>query len=218
MKIEKLYDLLFENRPVRYFFDVAPALRDLMLLGKIVHEISSTEKPGPYDRVVVDAPATGHALFLFRTPKTVQNLTRLGHLFDRAGKIFSVLTSRETTAVHIVTLGRPLVITETLELLQHLKELRVPLGEMVINRLLLTENAGPPRLKEASGRKKGDSLLSILASRSRTESRETKRLYRITRLEQRLLDERREEFREGETTASILTRLSDWYEKGGSHA
>ena len=67
LKFRTIYDAVFENRLVRYFLRVVPSLAELVMLGKILNEAKAEERGRPrWDLVVVDAPATGHAVQLDR--------------------------------------------------------------------------------------------------------------------------------------------------------
>ncbi len=177
IRIEKIYRWLFENRPVHYFFEVAPALSDLMILGKIVHELERKTRPGPFDQIVVDAPATGHALFLFGAPKVVRDLTRFGPIFDRAGKILSTLSSKKQTVFHIVSLPRSIVVGETVELIRELRSQDATLGRLFVNRLLLPDQDSTFQLPKAALK---DRALSLLTHRARQEDRELRRLTKLS--------------------------------------
>lgn len=202
IRVDRLYRLFFENRPVRYFFDAAPALRDLMLLGKIVHELDRADSPGPYERVVVDAPATGHSLFLFQTPEVVASLTRLGPIFERSTQIQKILQDPRRTAFHLISLPRPVVVAETLELVKLLRPLNLPLGFLYVNRVLFQHE---PRAQ--FDRK--DPTLQLLQARSETERREFRHLKRLTKLKLRFLPEADQE--------TTIEKLADWFERGSSN-
>ena len=72
LRFKAIYDAVFENRLVRYFLRVVPSLAELVVLGKILHEVRAEERGRPrWDLVVVDAPATGHAVQLLRVPSAL---------------------------------------------------------------------------------------------------------------------------------------------------
>ena len=72
LKFRTIYDAVFENRLVRYFLRVVPSLAELVMLGKILHEAKAEERGRPrWDLVLVDAPATGHAVQLLRVPSAL---------------------------------------------------------------------------------------------------------------------------------------------------
>src|SRR5690606_4499899 len=68
LKVEKVADLFFENPVMRTFLNVAPALTELAILGKITSHPRRHGPPLPYDCLVIDAYATGHFLALLDAP------------------------------------------------------------------------------------------------------------------------------------------------------
>src|SRR5713226_9926432 len=67
LKFESIYKAVFENRLVSYFLRFIPSLQELVMLGKILFHVEERLPTGEpkYQRVVVDAPATGHAISFF---------------------------------------------------------------------------------------------------------------------------------------------------------
>ena len=208
IRVEKLYRLFFENRPVRYFFEVAPTLRDLTVLAKIVHDLESTEDPGPFDEIVVDAPATGHGIFMLRTPHVVRELTRVGPVFDRALRILDTLTDKKKTSVHVVTLARPLVVGETLELLGDLAKTSTPLGRLFVNRVLFGENRFSQKEIEAAANSGSQTAVSLLAQRGLSERAEVRQLRRRAGVPLTLLPEN--------SSLSNLEALAAWKQQAVS--
>ena len=68
LRYETLYNLVFENKVVRYFLNAAPSLAEIVMLGKVAwHAGREMEHGRPrWDLVVLDAPATGHGLTFLR--------------------------------------------------------------------------------------------------------------------------------------------------------
>src|SRR5277367_3624034 len=57
------------SRLYKYFVQAAPGLRELIMIGKLLHEIE--RRPAgepPWDNVIFDAPASGHAISLLQMP------------------------------------------------------------------------------------------------------------------------------------------------------
>jgi arsenite/tail-anchored protein-transporting ATPase len=121
--------LILNNRVVQLFLDATPGARETVLLSRIV---SLLER---YDRVVVDLPASGHALSLLRVPHLARRLMRSGPIRERSEEIVAALGA-PTTALLLVALPEEMVVTETCELHDQLRrevpELAVPL--VVLNR------------------------------------------------------------------------------------
>ena len=118
LRFRALYDVVFENRLVRYFLRVIPSLAELVMLGKILHEARAEERGGRprWDLVVVDAPSTGHAIQLLRVPSALLDTVPPGPLQRDARWMHDLLVDPVRTAVVLVTLPEEMPVNETLEL------------------------------------------------------------------------------------------------------
>jgi anion-transporting ArsA/GET3 family ATPase len=134
--VKRLLSTIFSSKVYQYFVAAAPGLKELMAVGKIWYETTREEGGRPaWDAVVVDAPATGHSLQYLRMPQAARETFGTGLVQREATKIAELLTDRRTTAVHLVTLAEEMPVAETLEMRAQLKELKMPLGHVVVNRL-----------------------------------------------------------------------------------
>lgn len=121
IKIQSLFKIFFENRVMQAFINVAPALKELALLGKLT---SGERHVGPafkYDLVVVDGYASGHMLALLRAPKGMADVIRAGPMGYHSDQIYKVLTDPKITSYVVVTLSDELPTVEALELSQTLR-------------------------------------------------------------------------------------------------
>ncbi|MBJ7348654.1 MAG: hypothetical protein JHC87_08815, partial [Thermoleophilaceae bacterium] len=129
----------FKNRIFEYFAAATPGLTELLTIGK-VWELAQpdrlTKGAGAYDLVVVDAPATGHALAMLEAPATFRRIARVGPINRQAGKIASFLHDPQQTAIVAVATGEEMPVNETLSLQKQLKErLDLKLDAVVVNNL-----------------------------------------------------------------------------------
>lgn len=69
-----------------------------------------------YDLIVFDAPATGHALAMLRSPQTFGTIARMGPVARQAGQVRELLEDPLRTAYLAVTQATEMGVTETLEL------------------------------------------------------------------------------------------------------
>lgn len=136
LKLERLYNLFFENRVMRALVDVAPGLREISLLGKITSGIRHVGPDFNYERIVVDCFATGHALALFRAPRGLAQSIQVGPMGEQSRSIDQVLRDPALCSYKIVTLLEELPITETFELAQGLQEVLGVNAEVIINKAL----------------------------------------------------------------------------------
>lgn len=110
----------------------APAVREILAIGKIGHEV----RTGVWDRVVVDGPATGHVIELLAAPDALRPLVGRSPLADETVWLSALLGDPAITRAVAVSLPEELVVSETLELAGRLAaETRVSLGPVVLNRL-----------------------------------------------------------------------------------
>jgi anion-transporting ArsA/GET3 family ATPase len=118
LRFRAVYAAVFENRVMRYFLKVIPSLAELVMLGKILHEVRKAGSDGRprWDLVVVDAPSTGHAVQLLRVPSALLDTVPPGPLQHNARWMHDLLVDPQRTAVALVTLPEEMPVNETLEL------------------------------------------------------------------------------------------------------
>jgi anion-transporting ArsA/GET3 family ATPase len=87
-----------------------------------------------YDLIVFDAPATGHALAMLRSPHTFGTIARVGPVARQAGQVRALLEDPARSAYLAVTHATEMGITETLELRESLRrELGRELDAVIVN-------------------------------------------------------------------------------------
>ncbi len=135
LKFRTIYEAVFENRVVRYFLKVIPSLAELVMLGKILHEVRSREGNRPrWDLVVVDAPATGHAVQLLRVPAALIDTVPAGPLRRDVEWMRDLLVDPEATALSIVTLPEEMPVNEAIDLDAQVRGiLGIPRGALFLN-------------------------------------------------------------------------------------
>src|SRR5262245_29812479 len=100
---------LLANRAFSAFLEAAPGWRDLVMLGKLWHLEQESERGRPrFDRIVLDAPATGHAISMLSTPQVVLDVIRMGPLRRIAEDIRGLLTDARRTQCLLLTLPEEL--------------------------------------------------------------------------------------------------------------
>jgi anion-transporting ArsA/GET3 family ATPase len=137
LRLKALYNLVFENRLVRYFLDAFPGLNELVMLGKIWYHVEEIDKKTGrprWDLVVVDAPATGHGVFFLEFPKVVLAAIQGGPLAFHVAMMQEMLTDPRRTSLQIVTLPEEMPVREALDLRRVVHdELKIPLGYVFVN-------------------------------------------------------------------------------------
>jgi anion-transporting ArsA/GET3 family ATPase len=138
VKFRTIYDAVFENRAVRYFLRVIPALTELVLLGKILNETRAQEGGRwRWDLVIMDAPATGHAVQLLRVPAALIDTVPAGPLRRDAEWMRDLLVDPAWSSLSIVTLPEEMPVNEAIEFdAQARGILGIPRGVLFVNAML----------------------------------------------------------------------------------
>lgn len=116
-KFETVYKAVFENRFVKHFLRLVPSLGELMMLGKIwYHEREEENGRKRFDVIIIDAPATGHAIAMLRAPSVVQSTVPPGPLRENARAMDTLLRDTKRTVLHVVTTPEEMPVNETVEI------------------------------------------------------------------------------------------------------
>ena len=139
--LEMFYNLGLAGRAMRrvgaieFATTIAPGLRDVLLTGKIKEaavRLGSDKRPA-YDAIVVDSPPTGRITRFLDVTKALSDIAKGGPVHSQAEGVVKLLHS-EQTAIHLVTLLEALPIQETIEAIQELEALELPVGSVIVNR------------------------------------------------------------------------------------
>jgi len=117
---------LLSRTPVFVLFVAAvPGAREVIALAQ-AWNLTQPQRWGGreqgYDTVIVDAPASGHALGMLRTPRTFGDIAGVGTVRRQADRVRSLLTDARRTAYVVVALPEEMPVTETLELERELHD------------------------------------------------------------------------------------------------
>jgi anion-transporting ArsA/GET3 family ATPase len=107
-----------------------PGIRDVLVLGKV----KQLERDGIADLIVVDAPATGHAITFLTSASGLVSAARGGPLRTQAQDVVDLLSDPARCRVVLVTLPEELPVSETIESAYTLEDSAgVQLGPVIIN-------------------------------------------------------------------------------------
>ena len=139
LKSGALAGLLGHSRLFGYLTAAAPGVTELVTVGKVwdLAQVERRTGGSPFDLVIMDAPATGHALALLRAPRTYANIARVGPIARQAGSIDAFLRDSSATGVLSVALPEEMPVNETVDLEQRLADdLEMEVGQVVANGVL----------------------------------------------------------------------------------
>lgn len=131
LKVGILVDAALKSSALNRFLMAAPAFPEV---GTLYHLVSLLRDPR-FDHVVVDLPATGHALQLFRLPKVVLRIVPSGLVGDAIREGLSTMTDPQEAGAVVVTLPEVLPVSEALELVRALDRTNIPMAAAVLNHM-----------------------------------------------------------------------------------
>jgi len=158
----------------------APGLREL---GVLEYAQSRTrergeDRLGPFDTVILDAPATGHGVSLLAAPLLVSEVVQEGPVGRKARGLAEFVADPKKAAVVIVTLAEEMPVQEALELRETLREeLERGADLLVVNGLYPPLPAGlKPASKSSKKRGGKEEAFDVWSRRRRVNERELGRL------------------------------------------
>src|SRR5262245_27682482 len=128
-----------------------------------------------YDTVIVDGPASGHALRLLRTPRQLGALVPRGPLSSTVGRLATLLGDHERTAVLLVAIPEEMAVSETLEARTAIEGLGLRLARPVLNRVWPRRFSAADAAAIATLRDRADEPLLAAAGLEMTARHEAER-------------------------------------------
>ncbi|NBX18330.1 MAG: hypothetical protein EBR09_13285 [Proteobacteria bacterium] len=139
LKMRLVYNLVIENRHVQRLIHAAPGVQELFFLGRLFWLVCLSEeiRGTRFDRVIVDAQATGHGVSLFTVAPTIAQFGMTGPLATECDRVAKMIANPELVGTALVTLPEELPVEETLEFLPKLsRDLGRPPNALFVNRSL----------------------------------------------------------------------------------
>jgi anion-transporting ArsA/GET3 family ATPase len=128
-RLGAMADYILRNPSYESLVDIVPGVREMALF----HELGRRRELGLHDRIVLDAPATGHGMHLLEAPQKTARILA-GPLRARAEELGAMLKDPRATDVILVTLAEETPVRETVQLAALLREEGFPLDNVVVNR------------------------------------------------------------------------------------
>ena len=141
--------ILASSGTFQYFAAAAPGAKELFAMVK-VWELAQNRRwqrrAAGYELVILDAPATGHALGMLRSPMTFGAIARVGPVRTQADAVRALLTDPLRSAFVAVAQATDMAVTETLELRDGLADLLSRDLETVVANALLPRRFSAPEI------------------------------------------------------------------------
>ncbi|HET9993672.1 MAG TPA: ArsA-related P-loop ATPase, partial [Kofleriaceae bacterium] len=135
-----VYRHVIRSPAVAQVIAAAPGLSEMLFLGTLWWLITLAEREVGlhFDRIVVDAPATGHGASLLDVPATLSTMGVSKLLAVETRRLTELVADPDRVGAIVVGLPEPLVVDETLELIPRVTQRldRPPLA-LIVNRSTL---------------------------------------------------------------------------------
>jgi anion-transporting ArsA/GET3 family ATPase len=131
LKVRMVVDAAMRSAALNRFLMAAPTFPEIGTLYHLVHVLRQKK----FDHLILDLPATGHALGLASLPKTVLKILPTGLIGDAIREGLSAMTDPDRGRAVIVTLPEHMPVTEALELGDGLRKLSIPVHAMILNKM-----------------------------------------------------------------------------------
>jgi anion-transporting ArsA/GET3 family ATPase len=184
--------ILTSSGTFQYFAAAAPGAREIVTmikLGRLAGGRRGTRRS--HDLVIFDAPATGHALGMLRSPETFGRIARVGPIVRDTGHVSELLADPSRSAYLAVAQGTEMAVTETIELEHGLKEATGRGLDAVVVNALLPRRFSAGELEQldalaANGGGREEALLGATARAARqVHARASYQHSQVTRLRRR---------------------------------
>jgi arsenite/tail-anchored protein-transporting ATPase len=132
-----LADAAMRSAAIRRFLTAAPTFPELGVLYRLLDLVRAKRRDGEFEHemIIVDLPATGHALALAQIPSSLLKIIPTGPIAAAVREGLELLTDATRTGTVVVTLPETLPVSEALELIKGLREHQVPLSQVFVNRV-----------------------------------------------------------------------------------
>jgi anion-transporting ArsA/GET3 family ATPase len=132
---------------------IAPGLRDVLLTGKVYEAARRRRRDNSqiYDAVVLDAPPTGRIGRFLNVNTEVAGIAKVGPVRKQADSIMTLLKS-DATRVHAVTTLEDMPVQETLDAVDELRGIGLPVGAVIVNLVRRSELTREQRRLAAAGK------------------------------------------------------------------
>jgi anion-transporting ArsA/GET3 family ATPase len=137
--MRRLSGVLRRARVTELATEAVPGFRDVMVAGKLYEltryrETRAGQDRRPWELVIVDAPPTGQLVPLLTSPTAYRDLIRVGRAARHVAAIEELV--RAEVRVLLVAVPEEMAVAESMETAEAVRELGLPLGPVIANRVL----------------------------------------------------------------------------------
>ncbi|MEO8799793.1 MAG: ArsA-related P-loop ATPase, partial [Polyangiaceae bacterium] len=135
LHLPRFYRYVIKGVHVRKLIEAAPGIAEVFFIGHLwwLTTLAATEANLHFDRIIVDAPATGHGASLLDVPSVLASLRATGLVSVETARVVGMMSDPKWTGALVVTLADELSTEETVELVPRIRQRlgRAPLVAIV---------------------------------------------------------------------------------------
>ncbi len=130
-------DTAMKSAAIRRFLIAAPTLSEMGVLYRLLDLTRQRHREGGYEHeiIIVDLPATGHALALTQLPEAMLKVIPGGPIVAAVKEGLALITDPKIAMAVVVALPETLPVSEAIELSRGLVKHNVPFGCIALNRM-----------------------------------------------------------------------------------
>ncbi|MDB5219706.1 MAG: Arsenical pump-driving ATPase [Myxococcaceae bacterium] len=137
LPMKLLADAAMRSAAIRRFLAAAPTFPEMGVLYRLLDLVRMKRRDGSdeHELIIVDLPATGHALALAQIPASLLRIIPSGPIAAAVREGLDLLTDKQRTGAIVVTLPETLPVSEALELVKGITQHDIPLAQVMVNRV-----------------------------------------------------------------------------------
>ena len=137
LPMKLLADAAMRSAAIRRFLAAAPTCPEMGVLYRLLDLVRIKRRDGTdeHEMIIVDLPATGHALALAQIPASLLRVIPTGPIAAAVREGLNLLMDAERTGAIVVTLPETLPVSEALELAKGIVLHEIPLAQVIVNRV-----------------------------------------------------------------------------------
>lgn len=137
LPMKVLADAAMRTAAIRRFLAAAPTFPEMGVLYRLLDLVRAKRKDGGFEHemIIVDLPATGHALALAQIPASLLRVIPSGPIAAAVKEGLALLKDPAQTGALVVTLPETLPVSEAIELVRGIEQHEIPLAQVFVNRV-----------------------------------------------------------------------------------
>ncbi len=141
---------LVSSGAIDVFSTAVPGMKDILVLGKV----KALQRARAADVIIVDGPATGHAVSFLLSSRGLLDAVRVGPVLTQAVEVTEMLADADRARVLLVAAAEETPVNETMEAVHTLAtDAGLALGPVVVNGIYPERGAGAGAIDAAHVRK-----------------------------------------------------------------